>query len=272
MVKSQPQRVWELKDNLYLRGADVEQERNNFKKCSILKRKKGNTVSKEKLEAHLLDYMQKHPELTPEPPSAPPEEFQMIMEELNRRGTKLLIRKQLEIINNCRRMVCYLHKPFIIAMTVCVLVSVTTIGVSSKRAYKFYKNETLYSRMNDGRSQGRQIGLNGSSIKDAYGQIHENFNTRALKGGNKPDEIPFHELNIQVKSASVGFTCIDQAIFFLQTAYNNFFHRDLFNEVEGILNEFTACRTKILIDGTYYDFSLSLPDLDFKAIAEEMPD
>lgn len=206
----------------------MEQERNNFIKCSILKRKKGNTVSQEKLEAHLLDYMQKHPELTPEPPSPPPEEFQMIMEELNRRGKKLLIRKQLEILNNCRRMVCYLHKPFMIAMTVCVLVSVTTIGISSKRASKSHKNEALYSGMADE--------------------------------------------HIQVKSGSVGFPCIDQAIFFLQTAYNNFFHRDLFNEEKGSLNEYTACRTKILIDGTYYDFLLRLPDLDFETMAEEMPD
>lgn len=250
----------------------MEQERNNFKKCSILKRKKGNKVSKEKLEAHLLDYMQKHPELTPEPPSPPPGEFQIIMEELNRRGTKLLIRKQLEVLTNCRRMVCYLHKPFIIAMMVCVLVSVTIIGVSAERTHKSYRKESLYSRMDYGRSQGRQTVLNSGGIDGAYGLVYENLNTRPLKIGNKPDEIPFHELNIQVKSASVGFTCIDQAIFFLQTAYSNFYHRDFFNERQGFSNEYTACRTKILIEGTYYDFSLSIPDSDFEAMIEEMPD
>lgn len=135
------------------------QERNNFKKCSILKRKKENDVSREKLEAYLLDYMQKHPELTPEPTSPPPEEFQIIMEELSRRNTKLLIRRQLECLNNCRRIVYYLHKPFIIVIMVCILVSVTILGVSAEKA-RSHIMESVYDRMDDSRCQGHHMTYN----------------------------------------------------------------------------------------------------------------
>jgi hypothetical protein len=58
-----------------------------------------NHNSREKLEVRLLDYMQKHPELTPPVPAPPPDEFEKIMTEFNKRGSKTIVRKQLQILH-----------------------------------------------------------------------------------------------------------------------------------------------------------------------------
>ncbi|MDK2967792.1 MULTISPECIES: hypothetical protein [Lacrimispora] len=75
---------------------------------------KFNQISKEKLEAHLLDYMLKHPELTPDVPAPPTDEFQKIMAELDKRGTKTIVRRQLIILHFCNFIIYCIHKPVLI--------------------------------------------------------------------------------------------------------------------------------------------------------------
>ena len=60
----------------------MEQEKSYEKRRSILKRIRYYMTSQEKLEAHLLDYMLAHPELTPEPSAPPAGEFDKIMDRL----------------------------------------------------------------------------------------------------------------------------------------------------------------------------------------------
>jgi hypothetical protein len=115
----------------------MEQGRDYHNICSIFKRLKKNKVSEEQFEAYLLEYMQKHPELTPEPPSPPPGEFQMIMEEMNRRGSTTVLTKQLKLLDKYRRLVYYLHKPFMVSMVICVILSVTSIGVSANKSGRY---------------------------------------------------------------------------------------------------------------------------------------
>jgi hypothetical protein len=115
----------------------MEQGRNYHNKCSIFKRLKKNRASEEKLEAYLLEYMQKHPELTPEPPSPPPGEFQLIIEEMKRRGSTTVLAKQLKLLDKYRRLVYYLHKPFMVSMVICVIFSVTSIGVCANKPGRF---------------------------------------------------------------------------------------------------------------------------------------
>lgn len=113
----------------------MEKERNHGKKYSILKRIKYYVLSQEKLEAHLLDYMQEHPELTPEPPSPPPGEFQKIMSELNRRGQETVVKKQLRILHCGNRLVNVLQKPLLIIMLVLIILAASSIGASAKKAH-----------------------------------------------------------------------------------------------------------------------------------------
>lgn len=112
------------------------QERDCGKKCTVLKRIKNDmgcrVSSQEKLEAHLLDYMQKHPELTPDPPSPPQGEFRKIMEGLDRRGSKTVVRKQLKALYFCRRVFQLLQKPLMILMVVLVLLAASSMGAFSK--------------------------------------------------------------------------------------------------------------------------------------------
>lgn len=107
----------------------MEQGRNNHNKCSIFKRNKKSKDSEERMEAYLLDYMQQHPELTPAPPSPPPDEFQTIMAEMNRRGATTVLNRQLRLRSRLGRLIYYLHKPFMVSMVICVILSVTSIGV-----------------------------------------------------------------------------------------------------------------------------------------------
>lgn len=67
-------------------------------KCSVYKRIKYFLTRQREFDARLLDFMQEHPEITPddEPLEAPPREFQKIMEEMNKRGIKPAVRRQLK--------------------------------------------------------------------------------------------------------------------------------------------------------------------------------
>lgn len=115
----------------------MEQRRDYHNICSIFKRLKKNKASEERLEAYLLEYMRKHPEITPEPPSPPPGEFQLIMEEMNRRGSTTVLTKQLKLIDKYRRIVYYLQKPFMVSMVICVILSVTSIGVCANKSGRY---------------------------------------------------------------------------------------------------------------------------------------
>ena len=88
----------------------MEQKKDSINKYSIFHLLNTNQNSREKLEAHLIDYMQKHPELTPAAPAPPPDEFQKIMTEFNKRGSKTVVRKQLRILYYWNSVICCLQK------------------------------------------------------------------------------------------------------------------------------------------------------------------
>ena len=77
----------------------MERKKDSIYKCPIFHLFNTNHKSKEKLEVRLLDYMQKHPELTPAVPPPPPDEFHKIMTEFNKRGSKTIVGKQLKILH-----------------------------------------------------------------------------------------------------------------------------------------------------------------------------
>ncbi|WP_346066084.1 hypothetical protein [Lacrimispora amygdalina] len=88
----------------------MELKKDSIKKHSIFHLLNANHNSKEKLEARLLDYMQKHPELTPAAPAPPPDEFQKIMTEFHKRGSKTIVRKQLRILHYWNSVICCLQR------------------------------------------------------------------------------------------------------------------------------------------------------------------
>jgi len=94
----------------------VEQKKDSQNKYSIYHLLNTNHNSREKLEACLLDYMQKHPELTPAVPAPPPDEFQKIMTEFNKRGSKTIVRKQLRVLHYWNSVICRLQKSALIIL------------------------------------------------------------------------------------------------------------------------------------------------------------
>ncbi len=88
----------------------MEQKKDFINKCSIFYLFHTNHNSREKLEARLLDYMQKHPELTPSVPAPPPDEFQKIMAEFNKRGSKTIVRKQLKVLHYYNLVIHFFQK------------------------------------------------------------------------------------------------------------------------------------------------------------------
>ncbi|MDR1770653.1 MAG: hypothetical protein LBS02_08455 [Hungatella sp.] len=147
----------------------MEKERNHGKKYSILKRMKFYVSTQEKLEAHLLDYMQEHPELTPEPPSPPPGEFQKIMAELNRRGAETLVRKQLRMMYYGHRFVSSLQKPLLIVMVVLIILAASSIGASAKKAHEYrLKDQNTSKTGNEVLKEGKMSNAN-EELKEHLG-------------------------------------------------------------------------------------------------------
>ncbi|WP_206426682.1 hypothetical protein [Clostridium sp. E02] len=135
-------------------------EHREHKKTSfILKQFKKNEVVLVKLEAQLLEYMQKHPELIPDPPVAPPGEFQKIMEEFNKREKKLVVRRQLIIRNWGFKLLQLLQKPLLVAM-------LAIIWLMGSNEYRPIKKASHFNQVQ--RTIVRNIIYNGLSSQPIY--------------------------------------------------------------------------------------------------------
>lgn len=154
----------------------MERHRNHEKTCSIIKRMKNHRNTQEKLEAYMLDYMQRHPELTPEPPSPPPGEFQRILAELDKRGTKTVVSRQLTLLNYGYGVIKSLQKPLIIIMVVLVLATMWSIGISSKKSYDYQLRESKVMEIEKNWNHDRNSSVYEKKISDSY---EENNNKNA---------------------------------------------------------------------------------------------
>ena len=68
------------------------------KRCSVFKRIRYFLTRQVRMDARLLDFMQEHPEIVPDRNlEAPPGELQKIMEEMERRGIKPAVKRQLKL-------------------------------------------------------------------------------------------------------------------------------------------------------------------------------
>ncbi|WP_367566346.1 hypothetical protein [Lacrimispora sp.] len=103
-------------------------DRKNKEKGSILKWIIYRKKSQEKLEAHLVDYMQENLELTPGQTSPPAGEFQKIMEELGKRGSETIMRRQIRFFHQSFRTVRFFQKPITLLMVIIIMAAVYAVG------------------------------------------------------------------------------------------------------------------------------------------------
>ena len=136
----------------------MEQRDHKITSSNLIQSKK-NELILVKLEAQLFEYMRKHPELTPDPPVPPPGEFQKIMEELNKRGKKLVVRRQLIMWHRGGRLIKLLHKPLLVAMLAAVLLMGSNVELPLKKRTDFNQIQ---------RTIVRNIIYNGISSQPMY--------------------------------------------------------------------------------------------------------
>lgn len=68
------------------------------RRCSVFKRIRYFLTRQVRMDARLLDFMQEHPEIRADIDlKPPPGEFQKIMKELERRGIKPTVKRQLKL-------------------------------------------------------------------------------------------------------------------------------------------------------------------------------
>lgn len=68
------------------------------RRCSVFKRIRYFLTRQVRMDARLLDFMQEHPEIASDGDlEAPPGELQKIMEEMDRRGIKPAVKRQLKL-------------------------------------------------------------------------------------------------------------------------------------------------------------------------------
>ncbi len=267
----------------------MEQERNREKKCSILKRIKYYAESQEKLEAHLLDYMQKHPELTPEPPSPPPGEFQKIMAELDKRGSRTVVRRQLRTLHYGHRLVNFLQKPLMIIMVLLVIITVSSIGMSARKAYDYRMRVRKAGEIGIIWNNNPYVPVKVEKISDAYEVIKENLDIKPLMIDEMPLEMGFYGMDIEGGSATIKFSYNGQDVYFIQaknlisssiniisgkavfkSVYNGIIDKD-FNIEKNDLPDGTAeYSTGIVMNGAYYYLSAIMPEQDFEAIVKKL--
>lgn len=267
----------------------MEQERNHGKKCSILKRIKYYMASQEKLEAHLLDYMQKHPELTPEPPAPPPGEFQKIMAELDKRGTRTVVRKQLSVLYYGHRLVNFLQKPFMIAMVVLVILTASSIGVSAKKAYDYRMRERAAGEIGIIWNNDKYVLSETDGISEAYEEIKEKLGIKPLMIDNIPFEMKFYGMDIEGGSATIKFLYNGNYVYFIQakypasssvnvisdrtefkSVYNRIIDKNFIIEKNDLPDGNAEYSTSIVIDGAYFYLSGIAPEQDFETIVKKL--
>ena len=115
----------------------MDQDRNHGKKCSVFKRIKYFLTRQVRMDARLLDFMQEHPEIAPDSDllEAPPGEFQKILAEMDKRGIKPAVKRQVKLKNSLTNAGRYMHRPAFVALLVVLIIGGSSVGTSAKKAY-----------------------------------------------------------------------------------------------------------------------------------------
>ena len=95
------------------------------------------------MDARLLDFMQEHPEIAPDSDllEAPPGEFQKILAEMDKRGIKPAVKRQVKLKNCLTNAGRYMHRPAFVALLVVLIIGGTSVGTSAKKAYNYRMRE-----------------------------------------------------------------------------------------------------------------------------------
>jgi hypothetical protein len=268
----------------------VDQDRNHGKKCSVFNQIKYFFTRQVRMDARLLDFMQEHPEIAPDsdPLEAPPDEFQKILDEMEKRGIKPAVKRQIKVKTRLSQAGNYMRKPAFVALLVVLIVGGTSVGTSAKKAYDYRMRER-------GRGNGDIIWNNDEyvltkedEINDIYLKIEERLNIKPLKFMFLPFGMKFDELKIVGDHANIKFFYENKAFNCVQskkpvTSSNNVVsdrrvYKQIYNEWLDIsipieknkLNDKVEYSAKFDLNGCYFYISGIIDEDNFDKIIENL--
>lgn len=245
------------------------------------------------MDARLLDFMQEHPEIAPDsdPLEAPPDEFQKILDEMEKRGIKPAVKRQIKVKTRLSQAGNYMRKPAFVALLVVLIVGGTSVGTSAKKAYDYRMRERGGGKSNLVWNNDDRVIMEGSEIDSAYKEIEEVLGIKCLKMLTTPFGMKYEHLEIKDGVATIKFSYQDNMFCFIQAkneistsnnivsdrnissvVYNIWLDKDIPIEKNKLPEDQIEYSTYLSIDGAYYyiygimeetEFSNIVCDLNF---------
>lgn len=267
----------------------MEQDKNHKRQCSVFKRIKYFFTSQEKLEAHLLDYMQEHPELTPPPPAPPGNEFEKIMTELDRRGSKIVLRNQLKLLHYGGRIGSFMHKPAVLFLAVVIFLGCTSAGASADKAFDYEVKGKMVRKSSFALNSDQYVIKKTDELKEAYTEIEERLGIHALKLAQMPAGMKLYELGLEDRSVTMKLFYNGETLYFIQANYpvsasgsaaleksngktvqNSSIGQEFVIQKNDLEDGTTEYCTSIAIDGAFYYLAGFISEQEFVSIIESL--
>ena len=174
----------------------MDQDRNHGKKCSVFNQIKYFFTRQVRMDARLLDFMQEHPEIAPDsdPLEAPPDEFQKILDEMEKRGIKPAVKRQIKVKTRLSQAGNYMRKPAFVALLLVLIVGGTSVGTSAKKAYDYRMRERSVGKSNLVWNNDQYILSEEDGVDKAYNEIEEILGIKPLKMAYLPFEMEFTKI------------------------------------------------------------------------------
>lgn len=235
----------------------MDQDRNHGKKCSVFKRIKYFLTRQVRMDARLLDFMQEHPEIAPDSDllEAPPGEFQKILAEMDKRGIKPAVKRQVKLKNCLTNAGRYMHRPAFVALLVVLIIGGTSVGTSAKKAYNYRMRERDSGKSNLVWNNDQYILSEDNGVDKAYSEIEESLGVRPLKMAYLPFEMEFIRIELSEGNATMEFSYKEKKFYFTQAkhpvtasnsvvsdriAYNEIYNRWLNENIRIEMNELVS--------------------------------
>ena len=246
----------------------MDQDRNHGKKCSVFKRIKYFLTRQVRMDARLLDFMQEHPEIAPDSDllEAPPGEFQKILAEMDTRGIKPAVKRQVKLKNCLTNAGRYMHRPAFVALLVVLIIGGTSVGTSAKKAYNYRMRERDVGKSDIVWNNDEYVLLKNGDINKAYKKIEDELGIKALKISVVPLEMKYDRLEIREGIATIKFLFNGQLLCFIQakndiaSSNNVVSDRKVNSEIYNIWldKQITIERNKLSDDQIEYSMYLSI--------------
>ncbi len=249
---------------------------NQFRKqsinCSIFNQIKYCFFHRASHEAALLDFIQEHPNATPEPPPAPVGEFDKIMREMKSRKIKPVIRRQLKtqrVYENLTNQI-RIPKPAIVLLAVVIFATGTSVGVSAKRSYDFRIREKETGKSDIVWNNDQYI-LSDGDLSEAYQEIKNELGIQPIRMQYSPFDLAFKNFIITNGVATFSYQYGEYGFVFIQSkqsiaasnnivsdrmtqteVYNMWLKKNILIQKNKLKEQKVECSASFALDGTYY--------------------